>query len=98
MKKILVMLLLLSSLVFGIESGERLYQISTIDALLAGHYDGDKTVSHIKANGNFGLGTFNGIDGEMVVYDGVVYQVKSTGEVLRVKDDIGVPFAAVHFF
>lgn len=101
MKKILSSLLLLGTLAFAANlngAGEKLYQVSTIDALLAGHYDGDKKVADIRSNGDFGLGTFNGIDGEMVVHDNVVYQVKSTGKVLKADNDIGVPFASVHFF
>ncbi len=80
------------------KAGTQLYQISTIQALLAGLYDGDLTVSDLKEQGDFGLGTFNGIDGEMIVYDGVVYQVKSDGHVYVADTTTGVPFASVHFF
>lgn len=96
MKKIFYTLFLLSTFVFA--QTDKIYQISTIDALLAGYYDGNKRVLDVKKHGDFGLGTFNGIDGEMVVYKGIVYQVKSTGEVLHVKNTLGVPFASVHFF
>ncbi len=98
MKNILILFLLFNSLVFAENKGETVYQVSTIDALLAGYYDGNKTVEDIKENGDFGLGTFNGIDGEMIVLNGSVYQVKSTGKILEAKDNIGVPFATVHFF
>src|SRR5262249_51468753 len=50
------------------------YQISTISSLLAGGYDGDTTVGELLHHGNFGLGTFNGVDGEMMVLDGKVYR------------------------
>jgi acetolactate decarboxylase len=42
------------------------YQISTISSLLAGGYDGDTTVGELIRHGGFGLGTFNGVDGEMM--------------------------------
>lgn len=50
------------------------YQISTISSLLAGGYDGDTTVAELLRHGSFGLGTFNGVDGEMMVLDGRVYR------------------------
>ncbi|MEA1892692.1 MAG: acetolactate decarboxylase [Campylobacterota bacterium] len=80
------------------EAGTQLYQISTIQALLAGLYDGDLTVGDLQEHGDFGIGTFNGIDGEMIVYDGTVYQVKSDGHVYVADKTTGVPFACVHFF
>ena len=46
------------------------YQISTISGLLAGGYDGDTTVGELVWHGGFGLGTFNGVDGEMMVGSG----------------------------
>jgi acetolactate decarboxylase len=48
--------------------------------------------------GDFGLGTFVNLDGEMVVLDGTVYQVRSDGKVLKVNDDVGTPFAVVMHF
>src|SRR5215471_11866523 len=50
------------------------YQISTISSLLAGGYDGDTTVAELLRHGGFGLGTFNGVDGEMMVLDRRVYR------------------------
>jgi len=46
------------------------YQVSTISSLLAGGYDGATTIGEMLRHGNFGLGTFNGVDGEMIVLDG----------------------------
>lgn len=80
-------------------SGNRsLYQISTIDALLSGIYDGSSTVGELKTHGDFGLGTFDAIDGEMVVSEGVVYHVASDGNISVADNNVGVPFATVHFF
>ena len=47
----------------------QLTQYSTIDALLSGVYDGNMSVAELKTRGNFGLGTFNGIDGEMIIVE-----------------------------
>ena len=69
-----------------------------INALVEGLYVENTTVALIKEHGNFGLGTFNYLDGEMVILDGIVYQIRSDGNVYDVKDDEGSPFACVTFF
>jgi acetolactate decarboxylase len=48
--------------------------------------------------GDFGLGTFDNLDGEMVVLDGEVFQVCSNGKVSHIGDDVGTPFAVVSHF
>ena len=72
-----------------------LNQYSTIYALSAGNYDGQLTIGELKKWGNLGLGTFNGLDGEMVVLDGVVYRVAYDGQVFVTGDDVKTPFAQV---
>lgn len=75
-----------------------LTQWSTIDALLKGHYDGEVSLAEIKRHGDFGLGTFEGADGEMILLDGRVYQVAFGGEVREPGDAVRSPFAAVTVF
>lgn len=75
-----------------------LFQVSTIDALLQGLYDGGLTVSELGEHGDFGIGTFHGLDGEMVALDGEFYQVRSDGKCHAVKGSARTPFAAVTFF
>lgn len=77
---------------------DTLFQYSTLATLLQGVYDGNMTCGELKENGNFGLGTFNALDGEMVVFDSNVYQVASDGVARIVKDDSRIPFAAVTYF
>jgi len=72
-----------------------LTQISTIDALLAGSYDGTITCRKLLTKGDFGIGTFNHLDGEMLIMDGKVFQIKSDGKVYRPGLDLTTPFAAV---
>jgi acetolactate decarboxylase len=74
------------------------YQVSTISALLAGGYDGDTTVGELLRHGNFGLGTFNGVDGEMMVLDGKVYRGTTDGRAELVSDAERTPFAVVVAF
>jgi acetolactate decarboxylase len=81
----------------GIEH-HTLYQVSTAGALVEGIYQGAVSVGLVREHGDFGLGTFEGLDGEMVVLDGHVHRVSSTGEVHEVADDITTPFAVVTRF
>jgi acetolactate decarboxylase len=83
--------------VFAGESGV-LTQWSTIDALLQGHYQGDVSFAEVKRSGDFGLGTFEALDGEMLMLDGKVYQVAGSGVVSEQSDAVRTPFAAVTFF
>jgi acetolactate decarboxylase len=75
-----------------------LSQTSTLTALLEGGYDGVITCGDLKRKGNFGIGTFDRLDGEMVLLDGVIYQAKADGTVLQPPDSLSVPFAAVTHF
>lgn len=82
--------------VFGYEN--TLTQVSTLDALLSGIYEGPTTVDSLKRHGNFGLGTFNDLDGEMVTLDGRFYQVAADGTVRIAPGDVKSPFAVLTSF
>ena len=71
------------------------YQVSTISSLLAGGYDGATTIGEMLRHGNFGLGTFNGVDGEMIVLDGQVYRATVNGRAHLVDRSELTPFAVV---
>lgn len=62
---------------------------------MQGVYQEAVSADRLLEHGDFGLGTFNHLDGEMVVLDGVVYQVRSDGTVRQVDGDTGTPFATV---
>jgi acetolactate decarboxylase len=74
------------------------FQVSTSGALVAGVYDREVDVQAVLEHGNFGLGTFANLDGEMVVVDGRVYQIQGSGRVKEATRDAGVPFAVVTWF
>lgn len=65
---------------------------------MAGVYDGEMTFGELKQHGDFGVGTFNTLDGEMIELDGQVYQVKSDGVAYPVEDAMKLPFAVVTWF
>lgn len=75
-----------------------LYQVSTIEALSAGLYKGKMTFAELARHGDFGLGTFVDLDGEMVALDGAFYQVKSDGSVHAARPEAKTPYADVAFF
>ena len=75
-----------------------LYQVSTATALVEGIYQGAVQVAALREHGDLGLGTFEGLDGEMVVVDGHFFQVHSDGSVGEVQDNVLSPFAAVTAF
>jgi acetolactate decarboxylase len=77
---------------------DEVYQFSTISALLDGVYDGDVTVAEILRHGDFGLGTFNHLDGEMVILDGVCYRLRADGTATQAASSDRSPFAAVTRF
>jgi|APTNR8051073442_1049403.scaffolds.fasta_scaffold00178_15 acetolactate decarboxylase len=77
---------------------ETVTQVSTYEALQAGRYEGQLAISNLLTYGDTGLGTFEGLDGEMVVVSGTVYQVAHTGTVAPVPLDARTPFACVTWF
>lgn len=77
---------------------DKIYQYSLFTALANKVYDGDLTVAEVKEKGNLGLGTFNGLNGEMIVCDDTVYQFLADGTVLQPENTQLVPFTVVTFF
>ncbi|MEI8242542.1 MAG: acetolactate decarboxylase [bacterium] len=75
-----------------------LYISAPVNALVEGIFQADTRLGEIRRHGDFALGTFNHLDGEMVMLDGHTYQVTGTGEVHPVSDDVCSPFAIATFF
>jgi acetolactate decarboxylase len=106
MKNILFVLFITVSLTFAcnettnedneVESSDPvLIQVSVIDALLQGIYDGTYPINELPNLGDVGIGTFDALDGEMIMLNDTVFQVVSTGEVKIPESDMLTPFAAV---
>ena len=72
-----------------------LFQTSTIGALLDGAYEGDVTIGEVLEHGDLGLGTLNGLDGELVVVDGVAWRADVDGALHPVAPGTRTPFAVV---
>lgn len=74
---------------------ESLYQVSTSGAIVTGLYQGCVTVADLRMHGDLGLGTFEDLDGEMIIIDGRCYQARSDGSVVEADDTALSPFASV---
>lgn len=71
------------------------FQVSTLQALSLGFSKSVITVEELLEHGDMGLGTFEDVDGEMIVLDGKCYRAQNNGEVVPAENKRGVPFAAV---
>jgi len=75
-----------------------LYLCAPVNALVEGIYEQKIPFTEIKKHGDFGLGTFDNLDGEMVMLDGKIYQITSDGHVSETDDQALTPFACVTFY
>jgi acetolactate decarboxylase len=75
-----------------------LFQASTIGALLDGAYEGDLTFTELAEQGDLGLGTLNGLDGEMIALDGRFYRADVDGAVSEIAASERTPFSVVTRF
>ena len=73
----------------------KFYQVSTLQALALGFSKSVITVEELIRHGDMGLGTFEDVDGEMIILDGNCYRAKNNGEVVAAENNRGVPFASV---
>ena len=72
-----------------------IFQVSTSGALVQGLYQGCVSVADLRRHGDLGLGTFEDLDGEMILLDGHCYQARSDGSVIEADDSELTPFASV---
>jgi len=75
-----------------------LYLCAPVNALVEGIYEENVPFSEIRRHGDFGLGTFNDLDGEMVMLDNEIFQMRADGSVSKVDDQVLTPFSCVTFF
>ena len=74
---------------------DSVFQVSTSGAIFDGVFEGFVTIADLRRHGDFGLGTFDGIDGELIMLDGHAYWARSDGSVHEAPDDALTPFASV---
>ena len=76
----------------------KLYQVSTLNALMLGDYKGSCKVKDLLKVADTGIGTYDGLNGEAIFLNGVAYDGLATGEVVVMKDSDSLPFATVAKF
>lgn len=76
----------------------KIFQYSTINAIMQGQYEGDIELSEMKKHGNMGIGTINDLDGELIELDSKFYQVDSTGKLTELSEKTKTPFAVTTEF
>lgn len=81
-----------------LQDRETIYQVALLQSLTLGYFDGSITVKDLKTHGDIGIGTFEGLDGEMIVLDGVVYRANRDCKINVMRDKDTVPFSNVTFF
>jgi acetolactate decarboxylase len=77
---------------------EVIYHYSIWAALVNQVWEGNLTVKELKSRGDIGLGTFNSMNGEMIMLDGRIYQVTKDGSLAEPGDDFLIPYAITTFF
>ena len=80
------------------EDNNKMFQVSTLQALALGYSRAVINVGELMRHGDIGLGTFEDVDGEMIVIDGHCYRADEKGDVSEADSEIGVPFSSVTFF
>lgn len=93
--------LFLSALLFSapaMAQPRELFQYSVLSSLMAGVYDGEETFAQLKQKGDFGIGTFSGLNGEMLAVEGKFYQIKADGKAYEVASTQTTPYATLTFF
>ena len=95
---LLGLVLLLAGTAFAQVRSDKLFQAALLQSLMQGEYDGVITVYELKHYGDTGIGTFQSVNGELIMLDGVVYRALWDGSVEAAPDDETVPFSNVTFF
>lgn len=99
MKKILIGCLCLVFSLYSCQESEKevpasnMLQIASFDYFASGQYDGVYPLGELLQKADFGIGTVDGLDGEMIVKDGKAYQVPYTGQVTFINATVMLPFA-----
>jgi acetolactate decarboxylase len=96
---ILVALILFASFYeLTLPEQDTLYQISPFNVFSEGHFEGNTTYAELAKHGNFGIGTLNDLNGEMIAFNGKFYQIPTDGPPREIGSEEKTPYATVTFF
>ena len=77
---------------------EVINQVSLLQGLTLGDYSGSVSISQFKELGDIGIGTFDALNGELIMLDGTVYRAAFDGSIEEVSDEETIPFGNTTFF
>ena len=77
---------------------DALYQLTPYNTFITGKYAGVMPYSELEKHGDFGIGTFDGLNGEMIALNGDFYQIPSTGTPIKVDPTQTAPYATITYF
>jgi acetolactate decarboxylase len=77
---------------------KKLVQFSTIEAIFHSLLDGNFLYDQISKYGNFGIGTLNSLDGEVIIINGNGYTVRSDGKAYDILNNDKIPYAIITEF
>jgi acetolactate decarboxylase len=80
------------------KDGNTLYQLTPYNTFTTGKYAGVMPYSELEKHGDFGIGTFDGLDGEMIAVNGEFYQIPSTGIPRKAEPTQTAPYATITYF
>jgi len=81
-----------------LEPQDTLFQLQAFNMFSAGNFEGNMTFAELARHGDFGIGTLNGLNGEMVALGGEFYQIPSNGSLRQIGMSEKTPYATVAFF
>ena len=77
---------------------DTLYQVSAFNVFSAGNFEGNTTYAELAIHGDFGIGTLNDLDGEMIAFNGKFYQIPTDDPPREIGSTEKTPYATVTFF
>ncbi|GAB5552784.1 MAG: acetolactate decarboxylase [Saprospiraceae bacterium] len=77
---------------------DKFYHYSIWYAFVNKVFEGTLTAEELKAQGDLGLGSYNQLDGELIMLNGVLYQAREDGTVTVAEDDAKIVYANATFF
>ncbi len=80
------------------EKPDLFYHYSIWYAFVNKIFEGNLTAKELKTKGDIGLGSYNLLDGELIMLDGILYQATEDGKVIKAPDDAKIVYANATFF
>jgi len=98
MKKLLLLIPVLFLMDCSTDKNDMIFHYSVLKALDNGVLEGNMEIGELKKHGDHGLGTFNKLNGEMIILDHVVYRVLPDGKIVQPDDKTLIPYSVITFY